>query len=556
MNNAAQLRTLKEERVKRLQMTYYQKNPLAWMRERLGEDTTAFTWSNMEGYESHQWDGDKDALANAWNDIAARKWVGVEAGTGVGKTYWLVRLVFWFLDVYKDSLVVTSAPKQDQLKLVLWAEIGREFHKFKALHPLAVMNVLNIRADGSPVNEADGKSLQNSWQAIGFVAGVGADEESANKARGFHRENMLIILEESSGMNNAVLTAFKNTCTGANNIIVAVGNPNSQTDPLHRFCIAPNVSAYRISSLDHPNVVLGKEIIKGAVTRESIDRRRLEYGEGSPLYAAMVRGLSPQQSAHSLIKLAWIEQCVNVELPHDGTYNAVGTDVANSLSGDKAALAWGQGNVLLELHDFQCDNASHLALNIVFDAAQRGQLHKDITAQRIKALGKDALLPERISDYATSTIADYSIEPEMIGIDSVGVGASTLQQLHNLGYMATALQGGQWREALVKDDNDAPMVTFQSLRAQMYWEAREDLRQLKISIQLKDARMVEQLKKELTIPRYEYRASTIAVEPKESIKKRMGGNSPNLADAFVYWNFIRKGYRYYNTYAMPLSAGS
>jgi hypothetical protein len=89
----------------------------------------------------------------------------------------------------------------------------------------------------------------------------------------------------------------------------------------------------------------------------------------------------------------------------------------------------------------------------------------------------------------------------------------------------------------------------------MYWIAREDLRQKKISLRISDYSILKRLVKELTVPRYEYRANTISVEPKESIKKRMSGFSPNLADAFVYWNFIRKGYRY-NQIALPISAGN
>jgi hypothetical protein len=441
------LRLLKIERIKRLQMEQYRKDPLLWLEERFGEDRKSFVWSDYEGYENHEWDGDKNPLAQAWQDVANKKWVGVESATGTGKTYWLARLVFWFLDVYKDALVVTSAPKQDQLKLNLWAEIGKEFHKFKHLHPNAYMNFLNIRVDGLQERVADEKSLENSWQAVGFVAGTGADEESATKARGFHRKDMLIIIEESSGMNNAVVTAFKNTSTGGNNVIVAVGNPNSEIDPLHQFCTSGIANAYRISALDFPNVVLNKEIVAGAVTTGSIELRKKDYGEDSPLYAAMVRGISPAQSAHSLIKYAWIEQCIDFDVEPDGSYNAVGVDVANSLTGDKAALAWGKENTLLELQEFRCENASHLAYNIVMDDMRMDDLYESLVMQRVKSMGVQSAddlttLPDSISRYGTSTIDDYGVEPEFIGVDSVGVGASTLQQFHNLGYYATALQGG------------------------------------------------------------------------------------------------------------------
>lgn len=555
---ANKLRILKVEYLKRLKVKEWQQNPLLWMKERLGEDPKAIVWTEWgEAYKNHTWDGDRNALARAWLDIAQKHWVGIEAGTGTGKTYILARIVFWFLDVYKDALVVTSAPKQDQLKLNLWAEIQKEFHKFKAIRQNSYMNFLTLRVeDGS--GESTDQNLENSWQAIGFVAGSGVGEESATKARGFHRENMLIILEESSGMNPAVVAAFKNTCTGGNNVILAVGNPNSELDPLHQFCVSGAAKSYRISAFDFPNVVLGKEVVPGAVTLQSIERRKTEYGEGSPLYEAMVRGIAPTQSLHSLIKLAWINQCVDIDLPSDGSYNAAGVDVANSLTGDKAAIAYGVENILVELLDFRCENASHLAHNLVFDDTQIESVFNGLVKQRAKLMGVHpdnlTMLPEEITRYAITPISDYGIDPENIGIDSVGVGASTLQQLHNLGYYATPLQGGQWDEAIPTDDNDRPLFAFASLRAQMYWIAREDLRQKNISIKLKDKNILKRLSKELVIPRYELKANTISVEAKESIKKRMGGQSPNLADAFVYWNFIRRGYRA-SSIALPLAGG-
>lgn len=554
---ANQLRILKIEQLKRLKVKEWQANPLLWMQERLGEDPKAIIWTrwNEELYKNHEWDGDRNALARAWLDIAAKQWVGIEAGTGTGKTYILARIVFWFLDVYKDALVVTSAPKQDQLKLNLWAEIQKEFHKFKAIRQNSYMNFLTLRVEDGSGEDTD-QNLENSWQAIGFVAGSGVGEESATKARGFHRENMLIILEESSGMNPAVVAAFKNTCTGGNNIILAVGNPNSELDPLHQFCVSGSAKHYRISAFDYPNVVLGKEVVPGAVTLQSIERRKKEYGEGSPLYEAMVRGIAPTQSVHSLIKLAWINQCIDYDVPTDRSNNAAGVDVANSLTGDKAAIAYGVENTLVELLDFRCENASHLAHNLVFDEEQIAGVYDSLIKQRAKILGvkREGLdnLPEEITRYVITPVSDYGIDPENIGIDSVGVGASTLQQLHNLGYYATALQGGQWEEAIPHDEHNRPLFAFASLRAQMYWIAREDLRQRTISIKLKDKNVLTRLKKELVIPRYELKANTISVEAKESIKKRMGGQSPNLADAFVYWNFIRKGFRA-SPMALPLA---
>ena len=346
---------------------------------------------------------------------------------------------------------------------------------------------------------------------------------------------MLIICEETPGMPGPVMTAFQNTCTGDNNIILAVGNPDSELDELHQFCELPNVKHFKVSAYDYPNVVLDKELMPGAVTRKSIKRREDKYGKDSAMYNSRVRGISPAQSEDSLIKLDWINQCIDLDVELDELestylYNAVGVDVANSESGDKAALAWGVGEVLDLIQEFQCDNATHLAYNIMYD-------EQELTRRGYKS-------------YNTKTANEYSILPEFIGVDAVGVGVATINAFDEYGWTVKGLQGPQWDEAIPKEEiwKDGkkivkPLYKFASLRAQMYWELREDLRRKKICIAIEDKEILLALKKELVTPKFDLRANTVAVEKKEDIKKRLGGKSPNMADAVVYWNWVRKGYQ-------------
>jgi len=69
--------------------------------------------------------------------------------------------------------------------------------------------------------------------------------------------------------------------------------------------------------------------------------------------------------------------------------NALGVDVANSEQGDMACLAWGHGNELDQLHEFQYPNANHLAHNTFKTAEQ--------------------LAEGKYQDYGTSKIQDYGL---------------------------------------------------------------------------------------------------------------------------------------------------
>ena len=548
-----ELRKLKEEKAERLKWELYRINPLFWLSDRFEEDPKSFEWSKIDGYENHEWDGDEDPLANAWKRLGKSynevkkgllptyRYVAIESATGTGKTYWLARLVFWFLDCFDNSLVVTSAPKTDQLKMGLWSEIDMISHKIKKLRPESSMYKLRLAMDETDIKDLDEDEISKSasWHAVGFIAGTGSEEQSANRARGFHRKNMLIILEECTGIAMPIITAFQNTSTGLTNFIVAVGNPDNEFDPLHQFSLQKDVESYRISAYDYPNIVLDREYYVGAVTRASIKSRADVYGEGSPLYNAMVRGISPTQSTDSLIRLEWIENCINKEFSEDELfgYNAVGVDVANSEAGDKAALAWGVGNSLVEVQEFYCRNATHLAYNLFMSDVE--------------------LASNGYDDYNTKKISDFGIRSDFIGVDAVGVGVATVNAFADYGLAIQGLQGGYWEEGIPKDNNTGGLLyRFSSLRSQMYWELREDIRKAKIQIRISDKMLLNQLKKELTIPKFEASNAYITVEQKESIKKRLGGKSPNIADAVAYWNWVRKGYRASNFFFAAISSGS
>lgn len=516
----------------------YQRDLCAWYAERFKGDPKDIDWSLYgESYEKHKWDGTANPFKAAVDSLANWQSVGIESATSTGKTYVASIIVYWFLDVFPDSLVVTTAPKQQQLKAVLWSEISSHFHKFKAIRPEAEMFSLRLMPNGSSLfrkknDKSEGindEELKDQHQAIGVVSGVRADEDSATKMQGYHRKYMLFIVEECAGVPQPVMTAIKNTCTSDHNVILSIGNPDSSVDALHQFCELPHVNHITISAFDHPNIVLGKTLIHGAVTQKSIDIRRAEYGEESNLYKSRVRGIAPKQSQDALIHYDWIINCdVNSDaykhLPviedDEWSFNAVGVDVANSENGDAACLAWGQNNELKQLHEFQCPNANHLAHNLVKnpDELEAGGFH----------------------DYNTSTIYDFNINPGRIGIDAVGVGAGTVNEFdHPIGYEVVPLQGKADQSAIPTDREGKPLYQFKSLRVQMYVQARIDLQNRYIRLNI-PKNILKQLIKELTIIKYKLTDGYLVIDSKEEIKSKLGGKSPNLADSFVYWNWVRK----------------
>lgn len=484
----------------------YQKDPIAWAQDKLGIPRHTLVWSLNKGYAGHQWDGDVNPIAQLFQAAADGQDCAVESATTTGKSFGVAVLVLWFSACWAGARTFTFAPKEDQLRLFVWTEIGKLWPAFKRHFPTATLTDLCLRMNGG---------IDDSWGAWGYAVGIRAGEDIATKAAGMHAPDMMLIYEETPGIPKQVMAAGENTATAAHNFRIAVGNPNSQTDTLHQFAVTPGVKHLRISALDHPNIVTGNpSLIPGGVSQASIDRRRLKYGETSPVYQSRVRGISPEQASDALIRREWLERsatrhAVTMDLVARGTVDplkvdAIGVDVANSEHGDRKCEVLGAGRVVVAIAAAQCPDANALGR----------QVHL-----RMKAGG---ILPQRV------------------GVDATGVGAGTVNELHRLGARAVqALHNGGapmkhvekapdgGRTDWLHDDN-----LFRLFRDQAYWQLREDFRLNRIDVP-KD----EELWEELVCPTFVDEPKT-TVEPKDEIRAKLG-RSPDKADALVLWNWVR-----------------
>ncbi|MDP4116077.1 MAG: hypothetical protein Q8903_08080, partial [Bacteroidota bacterium] len=193
-----------------------------------------------------------------------------------------------------------------------------------------------------------------------------------------------------------------------------------------------------------------------------------------------------------LIKIEWCTAARRLNDENVSGIPALGVDAANSIDGDKAAIALGRGNHLLSVEEFNSPDSN--------------------------ALGKNNVM---------SLVMQYKVDPSNIGIDGVGVGAGTVNALKEMKLNVVNIMGSA--SPVVSDSNEK----FLNLRSQMYWQLREDLRNKRITFP-NDVRLVS----ELTSIKWKLQNDKIAIESKEEIKKRIG-HSPNLADAAVYWNWVR-----------------
>jgi hypothetical protein len=497
-------------------LEYKAKGIIAWAVDIMGVPEHTLRWSLNPGYQYREkWDGTPDPLVAIAEAIEAGKDFAAESGTGTGKTFFMAICALWFFVCHENGLVVTSAPIEKQLVTMLWKEIGRQWPRFHAHYPTC--GYAHLRVFANPQAED-----RDAWAIIGWACGVEANKESATRAQGFHAENMMILTEETPGIPIPILTAFQNTLGEGNNLIGSVGNPDHSMDALHVAATSPGVVAIRISVLDHPNFVLDRVVVPGAAGRKAEARRKAKYGENAPMYDSRVRGICPTESVYALIKLEWVraaqERWKRAMAPNATDedrrvmqgFPGIGVDVAQSENGDLGVQAEGVGACLLELEAKQCPNATDLGTEV------------HLRMQRVKC------------------------RPEHVGVDPIGPGAATVNELDRLTMASKAvvqrLNGGvpPFKHTQRAPDGEmydwAPDANqFFNLRAQMHWQFREDLRTGEIAL-VPDERFTTEC---ITV-QWKPVAGLVRVEEKAELKKRLGGKSPDRLDAAINWNWVRR----------------
>jgi hypothetical protein len=495
----------------------WRKDPFKWARERLGLRLIPWAQYCRDKYLHHEWDGTKEPLHECAKALARGESVAVLSATGVGKTYLGAVIVLWWLDCWQGSQVVTLAPKKDQLTLHIWKEIGRLWPLFHKLHPKAELTTLRIRMRPRLSSNQDDESLGDAWGATGFACGIAADEQVAGKARGFHAEHLLFIIEETTGVHQALLNAVKLTCTAPHNLRLFFGNPDSNEDSLSQVARSPGVTSIRASGYDHPNVVADDpHLIPGATSKQKIGEWREELGEEDPIFKSRARGIPPTQSMHALIRKEWLETArANAK---DETKRgellkkreaALGVDVANSEKGDKAAFTFGRGAIALKAESVRCPDANEYGRHHIWPYIESGM-----------------------------------VKAKRVGVDVVGVGVGCFNEVNRLckssgmDQRCHPLNGGEayWEEY-------AGSEKFANLRSQMYWQARCDLQKGNVGNDFED----KELEEDLLAPMWTTKNGKIVVESKEDFKKRLPGRrSPDKGDSWVYWNWISQAQKVRN----------
>ena len=355
----------------------FQDRPDLFCKHILGEATTID--DVLDGQADHA-NAPTDKQIEIMHSVSRNKYTACPSGNNLGKSHIAARVALWFVLCYAPSIVIFTAPKQTQVRDILFARF-RQAHKNSkvALGGEVLATHYYPNRDDFP-----------NWFCIGMTA------RSEEAFSGWHEHNMLIILEEATGIPPHIFGGLEGMLSGEGVRLLEISNPTSALSDFGQHCKSPLYNTIHLDGLEHPNVVHQREIYKGAIAPGWPDEMEEKWGTDSAMYQVRVRGLFPTDEDGIIIPMHWIESAIDTDVPK-GNATVIGVDVARKGSNKTVAIAF-------DGHTYR----------ILFTEA-----HTDIAA-----------LADRLQTYTF----------HYLGIDDVGVGGGLVDILQQRGHRVLPFQ--------------------------------------------------------------------------------------------------------------------
>ena len=258
--------------------------------------------------------------------------VSVKSGNGLGKTMLAAGIALEWVYTNYPAVVITTAPTNRQVEKLLWGHM-RSFYK-NSLIPL-----------GGEILSTELR-LEEGWYALGFST----DEKE--KFQGFHSPNILVIVDEASGMTEGIMEAIEGLLTSYGAKLLLIGNPTDPQSYFGRTHLDPRQSKlWKHLTLDcwnSPNVRLGKNAIPGLCAHNWPAERKRVWGENNPFYLVRVKGEFPPEGEKNLIPYHMVHSALMRSIAPVGE-KVYGIDVAR-FGGDKSIIGrlWGNNFRILK----------------------------------------------------------------------------------------------------------------------------------------------------------------------------------------------------------------
>ena len=387
--------------------------------------------------------------------------ISVRSGHGTGKSTALSWSMLWFTLFRFPNKVVVTAPTTAQLFDALFAELKRWLNEL----PPALKVLLEVKTDRVELIAAPSEA---------FISARTSRAEQPEALAGVHSDNVMLVVDEASGVPEQVFEAASGSMSGHNATTILAGNPTRSSGTFYEthHRLAPHWFTLHWSCIE-----------SARVSDEFVEEMKTRYGEDSNAYRIRVLGEFPLGDDDVIIPLHLAEAAVERDVAISPSLRPVWSlDVAR-FGGDRTVLLRRVGNVVTDVEAWQ-------GLDLM------------ATTGRVKAY-YDSLLPSQ--------------RPTEILVDSIGLGSGVVDRMREMGMPVRGV-----------NVSEAPAFgnTYSNLRTELIFRVRGWLEQ-------RTARLPKNptLISELTSIRYSFSSvGKVKAESKDDMRRR-GLKSPDLADA-------------------------
>lgn len=452
--------------------------------------------------------------------------VSICSGTARGKDFLAATSSVCFLyltpyfdadGVYHTSTVINTAPSDRQVKNIMMREIkscynGSILPKIKSFgYDTGRLVIDGIKFDiPADVKNNPNYANMDKWYMLAFKG----DNNNTEAWTGFHNTNIMIAVTEASGVNNMIFEGIEG-CLQGNSKLVLAFNPNNTSGEAYNSMRDPQYKAFRLNSLDSPNVTLGLQREKEEITQEYFDKNKI-----------------PGQ-----VDLKWVRDHIN---KMGWTMNVDAIDEGKHDFAFDGKFYRPSDVCKIKILGVHPDNTDDTLIPLPWIEAanlrwKKMEIRNGITAVDIAGLGCDTtVIANREDNYVDElkvpTIVDKStIHMTTAGliinnnnttiIDIIGEGAGTYSRIRELEKDNFFGFKGSYSAAGLTDKTG--VRKFINMRAYCFWRLREELDPSlngELSLPFDD-----ELKAQLTEIKFKIKSDgTIQIESKEDIKKRIG----------------------------------
>lgn len=265
-----------------------------------------------------------DLQAEIANAVFKYPVVAVKSCNASGKSHISARIALTFLTLKPGSIVITTAPTWRQVKDVLW----REMRTALAMAPYKLTDKQATQV---------GLDIAEDWFAVGLST------KDAEKFFGYHADDILVIIDEASGVEEEIYVGVDAVTPNINAHVLMIGNPTNPDGRFYKAFNDPLVKKFTISAFDTPNFTANgirnlEDLIAMFTAPVGVDelehlvnvqknlklpfpalinpanayRRYLQWGPEHPMWEALIMGQFPSQASTALIPLGLILKSVEV----------------------------------------------------------------------------------------------------------------------------------------------------------------------------------------------------------------------------------------------------